>query len=387
MKQLVENRQLVVVGRIQEQHPERCRLFMQWQEMDWPIMIDPLNLLELTAVPIVTAIDEYGIGHEIAQENFEAEFIHRDFAPPEQLQDPLVAERPDLNVLKGQTAAGGAETWGEYGAALYLWGGIERIDEAVEAFRQALDLEGGDGRWHFRLGVCLRRRYESEYRKANDFQEAVIEWGRALELDPNQYIWRRRIQQYGPRLDKPYPFYDWTEQAREEITGRGEVPVELTVEPAGAEYAAPLVDLEIGESAVQNPDPDGRIRLDEEGLIQIEVVSVPAVIPPGGSARIHVIFRPNQAVKAHWNNEVEDLKLWVDPLPGWELEQKLHIVKNPSEPVSRETRRLDFELRCASETQPGKVALPAYALYFVCEDVDGTCLFRRQDVRIPLRVR
>jgi hypothetical protein len=29
--------------------------------MDWPLMVDPLNLLGVTAVPIVLFIDEYGI--------------------------------------------------------------------------------------------------------------------------------------------------------------------------------------------------------------------------------------------------------------------------------------------------------------------------------------
>ena len=29
----------------------------------------------------------------------------------------------------------------------------------------------------------------------------------------------------------------------------------------------------------------------------------------------------------------------------------------------------------------------AYSLYYVCEDVDGVCLYRRQDLNVPLRVR
>lgn len=50
-----------MVGIIQEQHPDRCRLFMQWKQMDWPILVDSLNLLEVTAVPITLTIDEHGI--------------------------------------------------------------------------------------------------------------------------------------------------------------------------------------------------------------------------------------------------------------------------------------------------------------------------------------
>ena len=50
-----------MIGIIQEQHPERTQLFMQWKEMDWPILVDSLNLLNVSAVPITALIDENGI--------------------------------------------------------------------------------------------------------------------------------------------------------------------------------------------------------------------------------------------------------------------------------------------------------------------------------------
>ena len=56
IKDLHESGELQVVGIIQEQHPDRCRLFMQWKQMDWPILVDSLNLLEVSAVPITVAI-------------------------------------------------------------------------------------------------------------------------------------------------------------------------------------------------------------------------------------------------------------------------------------------------------------------------------------------
>ena len=52
---------LRMVGILQEQHPERARLFMQWKRMDWPVMVDSLNLLEVSVVPITLLIDERGI--------------------------------------------------------------------------------------------------------------------------------------------------------------------------------------------------------------------------------------------------------------------------------------------------------------------------------------
>ena len=110
------------------------------------------------------------------------------------------------------------------GDSLILWGGPQRLREAIDAYAAAAQADPRDGRALFRLGVALRQRYESAAARRDDFQAAVENWGQALQLDPNQYIWRRRIQQYGPRLDKPYPFYDWVAEAERAIRARGERP-------------------------------------------------------------------------------------------------------------------------------------------------------------------
>ena len=91
------------------------------------------------------------------------------------------------------------------------------MTEAIKAYLKVLEKEPEQGLTHFHLGVAYRKRYDSDHRQPEDFQMAVEHWGKALDIDPNQYIWRRRIQQYGPRLDKPYSFYDWVGEARREI--------------------------------------------------------------------------------------------------------------------------------------------------------------------------
>ncbi|MGE3822568.1 MAG: TlpA family protein disulfide reductase, partial [Isosphaeraceae bacterium] len=60
-REWVKRGQLKLLGVTQEQHPERCRLFAQWKGFDWPILHDPVNALESSAVPIIVAIDEHGI--------------------------------------------------------------------------------------------------------------------------------------------------------------------------------------------------------------------------------------------------------------------------------------------------------------------------------------
>jgi len=82
-----------------------------------------------------------------------------------------------------------------------LWGGRAAITKAVEGFERAAR-GPADGATEFPLGVAYRARYDSPLRQPGDFRQAVEHWERALALDLNQYIWRRRIQQYGPRLDK-----------------------------------------------------------------------------------------------------------------------------------------------------------------------------------------
>ena len=125
--------------------------------------------------------------------------------------------------------------------------------EAIAAYQQAIRLNREDGNAHFRLVVSYRRRHDSDLRQSDDFQTAVNHWGHALDLDPNQYIWRRRIQQFGPRLAKPYPFYDWVSTARREISARGETPSVLVTEPGGAEIASPQKVFEAGTNGKPNP--------------------------------------------------------------------------------------------------------------------------------------
>ncbi|MCZ6695530.1 MAG: hypothetical protein O7A63_03220 [Acidobacteria bacterium] len=211
-------------------------------------------------------------------------------------------------------------------------------------------------------------------------------WSRALELDPNNYIWRRRIQQYGPRLDKPYSFYDWVRTAREEIRARGEHPAPLIVEPGGAEFAYPAESFAPSGRDEQEPDPGGRIHRDPGDFIRVQMVVVPPRVSAGASARIHVTFTPNADAKAHWNNEVDDLILWLNLPPGWEADARRLTTPNPRRPVSQEVRKVEFEVRVPSGAGPGQARIPAYALYYVCEDVRGTCLYRRQDVTLLLEV-
>ena len=362
------------VGIIQEQHPERCSLFMQWKQLDFPILVDALDLLEVQVVPITLLIDEHGVIRERVsprgnpREKLTA-FLAESFEPP-----PAETTQPATN----PTPRARAET-------LLLSGNDAELDPAIALLHKAFAADPKDGWAAFRLGVAYRMRYDSALGQASDFSAAVDWWSTALKLDPNNYIWRRRLQQYGPRLDKPYPFYDWVATARSEIEARGESPLPLFIEPAGAELAQPQRTFDAGATLADEPDPEGKVRRDPGKFVHAEALTVPREVQPGRTVRLHLEFRPNEAADAHWNNEARGLRVWLTPPVDWQADRRMLDVSNPEDAVSDEVRRVEFEL-AAPEGARGTVEVPAYALYYVCESVDGMCLYRRQDLTVPIRV-
>ncbi len=112
------------------------------------------------------------------------------------------------------------------------------------------------------------------------------------------------------------------------------------------------------------------------------------MIEPGATTGFQVVFRPALENLSHWNNEAEELAFWIDPPRGWEVEQRYLTHPIPPEPVSQETRTIELEVCAPERIRFGRnISIPAYALYYVCEDVNGVCMYRRQDVELQVVVR
>jgi tetratricopeptide (TPR) repeat protein len=381
LQELRQQNKVKLVGIIQEQHADRCRLFAQWKGFDWPILQDKINQLGLRGVPKAVAIDEHGIVRSVSLSPRSIDkFLSQTFSAPD--QELSIVQIPDLDQLRKATDANLAGSWRELGDALTIWHDGRRTSEAIAAYRQAISLDPQDARAAFGMGVALRRRSESPRGLTGDFQNAVNAWSDALDLDPNHYIYRRRIEQYGPRLAKPYPFYDWVETARKEIRERGEKPHALQVEPGGAEIARPTRRFVAETQEVQNPDPDGRINRDNN-RIRIAPVVVPPRVPVGGAVRVHISLKPRRG--SHWNNEAQPVRVWLDPPDGWTLERNLLTLDQPKEPESKETRTIEVELR-APDAFVGEAVVTGYALYFVCDDNNGTCYYMRGDLKFSVKV-
>lgn len=363
---LVKSGKLSVIGIAEEQHPDRTALFMQWQEMPWPVMLDSLNLLAVKGIPHTLLIDEHGV----------IRFMN---PKPADLESFLAAtyEKPaDLAAAGIEVGEGSAEE-------AILWKGESAIDEAVNQLQQRVEKEPGNAEALFRLGVACRRRYDSSKKKPGDFTRAVEAWTAALALDPNQYIWRRRIQQYGPRLDKPYSFYDWVRQAREEIAARGETPHSLAAEPTGSEFAYPQDGPDGISASGRHPDPGGDVIRDENHLVRVEATAVPSTKGNEPAYRVHLRFTPDPDRKVHWTNDAGALAWFAEEAPGLHIENRQGPDKPPGEPASAEERVVEFEIRpAAGNALPNR--LRSAAFYYVCEDVGGQCLYLRQDIVIPL---
>lgn len=395
-KELVERGELVVVGITQEQHPDRCALFARWKGLGFPILWDPFNLTGIDAVPALTAVDEHGIVRLTRpdprrfQEQIVEEFLGGRFE-----DDPGRAAPRAFRMSRGGVA--GAAELERLRGRLGLPYGPRPDDSAAASTDRASSPEE-----LFRAGVAARMDHDGPAPRPGDFQRAADLWQRALAARPDQYVWRRRIQQWGPRLDKPYPFYDWVHGAAREIAARGEEPVALRVPLSGAEVAGRSRAVPRGTAGEVEPDPDGLVARDAGALVRVETAVVlhtgaagPNVRAPRGASRIHVALRPRE--DAGWTPDADPAELWLEVPEGWTSEARRARFPAPDGDGDRAKRAplsVDLEVSTppvplvppvGAGAPPASARLQGYVLYSVCE-ADGSCVFRRQDVEIVIQL-
>ena len=128
----------------------------------------------------------------------------------------------------------------------------------------------------------------------------------------------------------------------------------------------------------------GGIQGCQSGLVAAEVVVTPPRISAGES--VHVQVTLSLAGGAHWNNEVEPLRLWVRPAEGWTALPPYAVCVSPDAPTSDEPRSLEFEASAPEDAPDGLVRLSCYALYYLCEDAEGICSYLRLDIPVQVEV-
>lgn len=323
------------------------------------LLLDPLNRLDVSAVPITLFVDEFGV-------------IRSRNPKKSDLNDFLKANFKDEG--EAVQVAGSKWTPGD----LLLMDG--KLDQAIAWY--AKEGAAKHGRGNFRLGAAYRMRFDKEGNDAapTDFRLAIEHWTQALRLNPNQYIWRRRIQQYGPVLDKPYPFYNWVATARQEIVARGEEPVELQVEPAGVELVGP--DYQPENAVHKNPDPDARIHLDIKNTVTTSSIVVRSTDRRQTAYRVHLSLQPDAFSNHEWNNEAGPLLVWLDSDDGVTVREQLVTVSGPSEEGSSEARLAEFEVVLSKNV--AVKSLKGFALCHVCNKENGECRYVRKEFALDL---
>ena len=187
---------LIVIGLVQEQHPERAQLYAQWQQLDWPILWDPFNTTGAVAVPNAYLIDEHGIlqGKRLNEEALAA-FMEAEFEAPD---EPVPTSESTDRLYQAQTVDGPRPDplvvnppqtyWQLISDAMWhrdtaMGSGISlvRFFSLVRFYSSDRQISGFD---YFADGVLYRMRYDSDEREEDDFQAAIDAWAKALELDP-----------------------------------------------------------------------------------------------------------------------------------------------------------------------------------------------------------
>lgn len=351
---------LQVLGIAPEQYGDRMRLFLKWQQLDFPVLVDPLNTLGVSAVPITLLVDEQGIirYRNPKPEDLEAFSTTRySSVIPAKKQDPFPAHlRLALQALQDNNKAS--------------------LENSLGSYRSHLLKKPEDAAAHFQLGVLLRHRYDSEERQSGDFQAAIDSWARALALNPGQYIWRRRIQQFGPRLDKPYPFYNWMEKAGDDLEARGEEIPTIHPLPTLSELAEPTKRTTASTSEALYPDPKGKLPNDRT-LLKIETTLVPHTDAARSSLRrLHLRLAPQG--DAHWSSDAQEIEVWL--LRG--QEEPIRLASQADTLASDEESSPRPRL-LEAEFAPPEGEYQLVAFYSLCRDETAECLFLKQELSLP----
>jgi peroxiredoxin len=231
---LVADKKLVVIGIAQDQYADRARLFLQWKQIDWPVMFDPVDLVGVQNLPVVVAIDEYGYVRDPAArlDTFEDKFVAKTFAKPDTPAYYNTEELPEPKVTRRVAGQGNdATAWRNHGDAIVFSGREPLLDEAVTVYTKVTHMTPGDAGAFFRLGVAYRLRADSSRKKDGDEAAALAAWAKAAKLSPNQNIFRGRAQQFHADAKKAATLHKWIATARKEITARKEKPIVLKPDP------------------------------------------------------------------------------------------------------------------------------------------------------------
>ena len=118
-------------------------------------MVDSLNLLGVSAVPITMFIDEAGVIRAIRPRLEDVEAFVEQKGEISTGTETLEIARPDLAQLGKAAHQGTPEALRTYGDAVALWEESSKLTQAIEAYQQVLEKESNHGPTHFRWELSI----------------------------------------------------------------------------------------------------------------------------------------------------------------------------------------------------------------------------------------
>lgn len=300
---LVKSEKLVIVGVAHDVYAERARLFVQWKGIDGPILHDPVNHVRLSRLPRFVAIDENGYVRDTAPElkSFSSRFVNRKF-PGAPAPIPPNTEEPPLLVVTRREAiqAHMAPEETRHGDALLIRNLPAMLGDAVKFYRRAIKNDPRSAQAHYGLGIALRRRFESEFRRAGDFRLFVAAWKKAAALAPDHQIYQGALAALAPPGNPRRCAYQWMEEARAQLAKRGETPVALSVPPLRTETCGPAA----GEASNGDSPSAPKAKDDEDHHVRIEAAVVRSADPGRPTVyELHLALCPDLDRDVRWSSD------------------------------------------------------------------------------------
>ncbi|MEL6716710.1 MAG: hypothetical protein AAFP86_23235, partial [Planctomycetota bacterium] len=286
---------LRIVCVAQEQSPDRPALFAALHGIDFPLLWDPFALCGLERVPLALLVDEDA---RIRAVGADPRAFADELGP--RLVEPLglphlPAAAPRAGGFRVTRAATDRTDGTRRALARLLMGGAftdvsggPTLDADVAELERAAASAGAVPEDRFRLAVALRMRAETPRARADDFQRALDEWRAALAARPERLVWRRRIQRFGPLLDRPDSFYGWARPAVHAGArlvvplGEGESAPRTTRIPGGrpsAERTAPPPD-----AAERSRDGGRAVRVETAVALNTGALGSKVRVPAGAAS-------------------------------------------------------------------------------------------------------
>lgn len=389
--------ELQLFGVALDQHPERAELFALDHDLDWPVLWDPFDLLEIDDVPRAWLLDGEGRVRAVdpAPDAWRAALVDAsdasaDGVPPFDEEAAARAfgiseeETPFLvpQLFDATPGSSAASAWRGLSRLLLIapWAfDAASFEFGLGALQAYVDRHPDDTWARFRLGVGWRMRFDRSVAQPGDFESALACWRAASARRPRSRVFAERAEQYGPQPDGDEAPYGWIDAAAARVAARGVSPPHAFRAPTAGERGR------VPPDAARPPAPRDPTDAQpaDDSWFTVEVVVVPAAGTEVERTRVHLGVVPDEARDVAWCNPDGPLEARIEAasLPeGWSIEQAVLVAGDDPAPRSQEARWVEFGL----VHPPGASGRVRVTVLVPAAADGGACRLLRRDVDVAL---